>query len=443
MKIFLKTLTIHQFRDIQPETLHFSPTYNVLLGKNGSGKTTLLNLISAVLRGDFSEYKNEDISLSYVFESEMGLLEGEVKSYPVYPLLDPMVASDAWKPADRFRLQQEFYDKMALEKIDKLKHYESLTFKSNGGDVFSFLYDNKKSCFRIKIKNDVEKEVSPQYTNNTRFLFFLAINELSWGDFLSDIIDGGILVRFDESLSFFGDIVSSEEGKKTFSIKILAEDSGFKKKWISIETNKFFVFMGVFINLKGGEDFSFSNGMDIKGVELEFLKDFQLLAGFNDSFVRFSPFERGKTKSHEYISFENPVFFFSKANGTEKNHKYLSYGQKRLLAFLFYVASNKHFIIADELVNGFHHEWIEACMEKIQDRQSFLTSQNPLLLDYLHFEDKEQAKNSFILCSSKQEEKAERFVWKQMDEQMAEAFFKAYSVGYQHVSEVLRAKGLW
>ena len=125
------------------------------------------------------------------------------------------------------------------------------------------------------------------------------------------------------------------------------------------------------------------------------------------------------------------------------SHEALSYGQKRLLAFLYYLAVNEHIVIADELVNGLHHEWITLCLQQIGERQAFLTSQNPLLLDYLPPGSVEQAQQRYILCRSEPTEKGEELVWENMPAEEAERFFRAYSVGIQHVSEVLMSKGLW
>ena len=54
-KATLRWLKVHQFRHVEPCELHFSETYNVLLGLNGSGKTTLLELIAAALRFNLRE----------------------------------------------------------------------------------------------------------------------------------------------------------------------------------------------------------------------------------------------------------------------------------------------------------------------------------------------------------------------------------------------------
>jgi hypothetical protein len=137
------------------------------------------------------------------------------------------------------------------------------------------------------------------------------------------------------------------------------------------------------------------------------------------------------------------AFTFTLRDGSAINHDALSYGQKRLLSFLYHLDVNKDIIIADELVNGLHYDWIEACIEEMGDRQAFLTSQNPLLLDFLHFESAEEARRSFILCRREQRDDKTATFWENLDEATAEAFFRAYQTRALQVSEILRTKGLW
>jgi AAA domain, putative AbiEii toxin, Type IV TA system len=142
-------------------------------------------------------------------------------------------------------------------------------------------------------------------------------------------------------------------------------------------------------------------------------------------------------------SFGHADFLFSAAGGGVFNHTLLSYGQKRLLAFLYYLDANPRFVIADELVNGMHHDWIRACLDEIDDRQAFLTSQNPLLLDYLPLESVEQVQQTFIQCRADVVDDTTQIVWSNLTGDDAEELFTDYQVGIQHLGELLRARGLW
>lgn len=150
---------------------------------------------------------------------------------------------------------------------------------------------------------------------------------------------------------------------------------------------------------------------------------------------------RGNISSWKISDFE-----MISSNGYEKrDHTILSYGQKRLISFAYYSACHPYIIIADELVNGMHHKWIADCMDLIKDRQSFLTSQNPLLLDHLTFNSVEDVQKTFILCQNVEGEGDERdeMRWGTMDTSEAERFFGSHEVNILHISEILKGQGLW
>jgi len=153
--------------------------------------------------------------------------------------------------------------------------------------------------------------------------------------------------------------------------------------------------------------------------------------------------EKRVGESYEIYYFGNLKFLFTRRDGSIINHDLLSYGQKRLLTFFYYLACNQDVVVADELVNGLHHTWISACVQAMGARQVFLTSQNPLLLDYLQFDSADQARSTFITCHSKAEEDRERLLWSNMTKKDATSFFRAYKAGIQHVGEILQTKGLW
>lgn len=136
-------------------------------------------------------------------------------------------------------------------------------------------------------------------------------------------------------------------------------------------------------------------------------------------------------------------FSFTLDDGTVITHKDLSYGQKRLLSFLYHLALRDDVVVADELVNGLHYDWIEACIQEIGDRQAFLTSQNPILLDFLPFESAEQVRQSFVLCRLERREGGSVMLWKNLDADAAEEFFRSYKTRALQVSEILRMQGLW
>lgn len=145
--------------------------------------------------------------------------------------------------------------------------------------------------------------------------------------------------------------------------------------------------------------------------------------------------------------FGRASFLFTKASGVTFSHHGLSYGQKRLLAFLYYLDANPSHVIADEFVNGMHHAWITACRDALlagySPRQSFLTSQNPLLLDYIPLHTADDARRTFVQCRAELIDGRERFVWNNLELDDATELFADHQVGVQHLGELLRVRGLW
>ena len=76
-------------------------------------------------------------------------------------------------------------------------------------------------------------------------------------------------------------------------------------------------------------------------------------------------------------------------------------------------------------------------------RQAFLTSQNPLLLDYLPITSADEVRRSFVLCRSEPREGRPGWIWENMSEGDAQELYNAYEVGVEHVSEILQSRGLW
>lgn len=133
-----------------------------------------------------------------------------------------------------------------------------------------------------------------------------------------------------------------------------------------------------------------------------------------------------------------------KSGSDQFTHTSLSYGEQRLLSFFAMSDACVDIMVIDELVNGLHHDWIRACLEEIGDRQAFLTSQNPLLLDYLEFNSVEDVETGFILCERvNSPNQGTELIWRNPTKEEAREFFTAYELGLQRVSDILITKGFW
>ncbi len=139
-----------------------------------------------------------------------------------------------------------------------------------------------------------------------------------------------------------------------------------------------------------------------------------------------------------------PTFLLRRSDGTATSIRNLSFGQRRLFTFAWYLDSNSGPVVADELVNGMHYEWIEDCVRAMEGRQIFVTAQNPLLLDHVPFASASDVTSSFVLCRAEPSADGRReVVWSHPSDAQATEFFRAYENGLLRVHEILRTEGLW
>lgn len=82
-------------------------------------------------------------------------------------------------------------------------------------------------------------------------------------------------------------------------------------------------------------------------------------------------------------------------------------------------------------------------MTAIGERQAFLTSQNPLLFEYVRFESIEQVQSAFITCKTEIIDGAEQLVWQNMPREDAISFFRGYEADIESVGDILINRGLW
>ncbi|MFT5431674.1 MAG: hypothetical protein ACI9OJ_002371 [Myxococcota bacterium] len=169
------------------------------------------------------------------------------------------------------------------------------------------------------------------------------------------------------------------------------------------------------------------------------LREAMSLIGSNgcDATMRQTVTTSGSISSQRFDQLELRFHFPS---GAKVAQDQFSYGQQRIVAYYYYPAASPSIVVADELVNGMHHDWIAACVGSLEGRQAFLSSQNPLLLDQLPFENPDQISRSLVICTAN--ERGD-FVWRNPNEAEAKRIAAALAVGIQQVSEVLEAQGLW
>jgi energy-coupling factor transporter ATP-binding protein EcfA2 len=419
----LTRLKINRFRNVKPGTeLRFDDGINVLLGRNGTGKTTLLELVCAVVRGDLRAYEQESFDLEFDMRLGASSLITSAQNTRVHE-------DSAALPIDHNN-PRSWKIQMALSTSDTKATIEA----THRGAKIALLGGSSR-----------EVPVDDVSLFSTMFHVFPFVEH--WPEEnralpLSAVASGFLIfsncLRLDEGLDVFRAIV---DGASLPSLGRPLAVTSYSRP-TPFRFSRWYVPLSVAEQIDGqGPSLHEVTAVALAQADFEPLDTFSQAAGHKSIRCVMTLLERDQNvKSGTTASrFGKPSFWITTHRGTTFTHDQLSYGEKRLLAFLYHAAANPQILVADELVNGMHYEWIDACLDAIQG-QAFLTSQNPLLLDHLSFESAEEVQRRFILCDS---DEGGNWIWRNMDIDTADAFYRAYEVGLQHVGEILRTSGLW
>ncbi|HEX5751667.1 MAG TPA: AAA family ATPase [Archangium sp.] len=407
----LTKLSIKKFRNVAPTTLEFRPGLNVLLGKNAAGKTTLLRLLSTAVGAPEEALRDDVLDLSYrvssaALEFEHTLVRTRID--------EPTLGLEPGRPE--------------REELSSIQQTNSIVIEKDGAVVAKAQV----------LANEVVLEFAGKQSRIQQRNFVSPISALSLAlsrdrnDPASKDLAGKLLSariqsagRMDESLDRFNRLLKFELRKERLkdSSRVIFNTGDAPRSMYAIDPNLI------------PEDMSAT-------FSLEFLERAAHVLGYESASARFDVERLSPDPGRQIARLSNLRFFFRRP-GEEVSHDLLSYGQKRLLTFFAHADASRDIIIADELVNGLHHEWISACLTEIGDRQAFLTSQNPLLLDFLRFDSADEVRRTFILCERATGESGPQLIWRNPTEEEAESFFSAYQTGIQRVSDILLTKGLW
>lgn len=427
----LHRLKITRFRSVRPCELLFHDGLNVLLGKNGSGKTTLLRLLA------------------------------DLYSTPLTSIL----------PGEEFDLEVEFHFSVGsvTTRIQRMLAFQDVpsglsAAEGGGSSVYEVDLQIAFGPFQVQAKKSAQEPGFLVTRNENLMNWSLSLDAINILSLLQVFISGAPPFSLDAELR-----------KKLYDEDLLVATLPFRfdeslealelirKKRIrfNVAPHRLGAGQKIFINLAEGprprgylEQFETLINADptaerivMDEQKLKFLARFIKLTGLQSARMISERIEKkvldGAFGEMTQNIFSNLHFSFTRRDGSEFPQEQLSYGQKRLLTFLYCQSAIPQVMIADELVNGLHHDWIETCVELLRDRQSFLSSQNPLLLDHLWFESRDEIQKTFILCSAEQEEDRDLLTWKNTSPEEAEVVYRAYQTGVQHVSEILHSQGLW
>lgn len=416
----LTRLKINRFRHVKPGTeLRFDDGINVLLGRNGTGKTTLLELVCALARGDLSAYQHESFDLE--FDMQVGDHRYSVAAQQTTSIANSLARLGGGQPLSwNYRVEIRG-PSGTIATAEATPRTTKITLTVEGGDEITTEEAPRPSPFSVMFYAAPFLRAPVDIAVSVIILFSVYGNclRLDEGlDVFRTIVDGTILPSIKQQLSmeFYSRMGAPEVdfyAPSELAAHIKAEGLPLHEAMdVAVDQSHFGVLDAV------------ARAIDVRALRCSLM----LLDRKQDPAT-------GATVSR----FGKPTFWITTHGGTTFTHDKLSYGEKRLLAFMYHAAANPQILIADELVNGLHYEWIQACLDAIQG-QAFLTSQNPLLLDHLPFTSAAEAQRRFVLCD--RDEHGE-WIWRNMDQDAADAFYRAYDVGVQHVSGILRTKGLW
>ncbi|MCU0695172.1 MAG: AAA family ATPase [Myxococcaceae bacterium] len=380
----LSEFEVRSFRNVRQTTLKFRPGINVVLGKNAAGKTTLLKLLADSIR--LFPAPQDELSTRHVLTDGTQTLRRETKA-------------TARKSFDRNRpLEFSTVDRFEAE-------FSEGNFSALVGDGVLEI-DGKPQPMMAPGDFPLSRLVRELRSRSPELL-------MHFFSFQPDTR------RLDESLDYLNELLAFSQTRKKGSP---TESS----MWLGLPASF--------------QDFNIQNDSQVGPFfSAPFLDRVAAVMGYQHAQCRVDVDSKttGGTVETRYYNLR----FAFRAGQDSFTHASLSYGEKRLLAFFAMSDACPDIVIADELVNGLHHDWIRACIEEIGKRQAFLTSQNPLLLDYMEFESVSDVQHGFVLC----ERSVGRgeLVWRNPTEDEAREFFSAYETGIQTVSEILIAKGFW
>lgn len=444
MTATLKTLTVHRFRNLAPDiTLRFRDGFNVLVGKNATGKTTLLDVIAAARSLDFSKFAREPFSFSFQVTSGNKSLAVEVEN---------VHRAQKGKESARSRPVTESGEPALSRRLTEgvLTPRVSITLTKRDRVVLRTAVTEGRVTQEVSGKRDsTERTTNTPVFDRNLLLPTLMVSPPRTEEWINEVVSlvrefwvESRVERLDESLGYFDRVVTGPDSAiHVFSWE--ADPAPSKEKGpvrlFTHTVNAPSEFGAEALKLLSADN----ELATLQFRETPLLSMLAQQMGFRSATLYAQREEKSAEKEPWRASFSAFRFEFTRHDRSTISHHWLSYGQKRLVAFYYWLATYPSLVVADELVNGLHHAWIDGCVAAIQGRQAFLTTQNPLLLDYLPFETEGEVAEAFVICKSALEAGGEFIHWNNIGEKDAHSFYRAYKTGIQNVSEILATRGLW
>lgn len=451
----LRRVHIRRFRSVAPDTkLEFGPGAVFLLGRNGSGKSTLLDLLGCLISCDFSALRNDEpIDIEWEAEWEKAHLGIHFKFIVAVHDDEPSKQPDGGSEggveylAERLRVVE-----WALSGSIRMPSFELASNEQRipaaGSSIPGIL------SFRLGSKS--KPRVSVALRSGTR----MRLGQLSpfeagfFPTMLSDFsespeLQGGELAdfahtlwvslhrqsvrRFDESLDVFDLITGMSSHERRAEIELTSRQ-GHTRFFVPWELLRLWLTPE---GLSKNRLWSSEDGALPSTSLPSLLMDMLGAAG-----VEILPrlVEQNEERSR-WRGFDVLVHW---RGGIKHRHDHLSFGQKRLLAFLWYRSVYSEFpALTDELTNGMHDEWVRKIIDLLDGRQAFHAIQNPLLLNRSGLGQADEIPRDFVFCTVETSEAGRVWRWRNPSAGEARRLRSAWEIGFQQLSEILYSEGLW
>lgn len=419
--IRLRSLLVHRFRQMAAGSkVMFSSGSNLLLGMNGAGKTTLLDLLVCVIRGEFSALLpyGLDVVVELMIDDP---LEG-AQSLSMRIHFDPDSPDDDGDVEPRWAVE----GRAASERLGELQfEVTSQDPRVRFGDVTSerrLRWPSQSIAEALHLAWSSVARAWPEPARSAAGTLFA-----SWW------LQTRNLGRLAEDLQTWSAVVDGVAPSSPTLVPPTALSVDDAETWYGHPLRPLELAHG----WRDAEP-TFSSP--------SFLQRFQAELGITDLSIRprlqREATARSGRRLRGYLGMDLRLRW---PDQSVTRQDALSFGQKRLFAILYVLASLPDCVVlADELVSGLHPELVELSLETIGDRQAILASQDPLLFDQVGFSSAEHVAESLVICKVGLNERNERvYTLRNPSAEEAWSFYRTYALGTRPVSEILRTMGLW
>jgi hypothetical protein len=405
----LESLTIRRFRHLrEPAHLELGEGPILLVGRNGTGKTNLLRLIDAVTRLDFRELEQDPKGL----DLEMAFRWGELRlklALSCEPSRE--MGSVSWRYSGTLADDQH-----------------SVTFRVGDGAVEP---PRTGAPFEVPRPSDRNFRRNLAYFLSSPSQVDAWVRPVAGSPFA---LLSGATGRYDEALGAFSALtIVDAEDRASLNIHDFPDPLP-NYGLLSFCPRQ----LASLLSRRPREE----RQSLVTGEEFPPLRTAARVCGFQELACA-AQIDREEPMGGGWATTYGPFLFRARlADGTVIPHHDFSFGQKRIVAFFWYLACIREAsgaVVADELVNGMHHAAVRELVDAMAGLQAFLASQNPLLFDYMSYASPLEFQRRLILC----EAGSSGWKWRSPTQKESERFFEAHDVGYQHVHEILRDEGLW